>query len=674
VSKQYKVQSAFNSGVLDTRLLARIDTKQYFNGMSVGDNVLCLPQGGVKRRPGMNFIDDIGEQFRVIPFIFSNTQAYLMVFRNNAIDVYYNDVFQTTVVTTYTTAELMQIQYTQSGDTMILVHEDHAPALLQRMGSPSSWAISNISFDYIPQYDFDDGSSPTPTSEVQEITFNSFTEGQDYKLTVGGIDTDNIAYSSDTGTNEDRITTAINDLVNIVYGDVAVAHTTGTTYEITLSGANAKDWQQITGRSTSGDYTATISGTTTTDGSPREEDAWSATRGWPRTVIFHEARLWFGGSKSLPITVWGSRVNEFFNFDLGKSRDDQGIELTLDVDQYDSINCLFSNRHLQIFTASAEYYVPVSPITPENLAIKRQSGYGAKAIMPKVIDGATIYVQRTGRSLREFVFEFAEDAYISNTASLLAPVLINDPVDLAISVGTTNEDANYVYLVNGDGTVGVFNTLRSQNVAGWSRWVTDGEIMSICTLVDEVYFAVKRTINGVTKYYLEEVDPTTDSYLDSSVLYTSPGTATLTGLGHLNGEECRVRADDSVLNNVTPASGSVTIERVAVDSAEVGLFFRPTVTTMPVEGDTGAGTNLDGEKRIVNCMVYLQESLGVKINDYTIPFRTFGTSVLGTAVEPYTGKKNIYLFGWSKTAQVTITQDVPAPLTLLGLSLEMEIS
>jgi hypothetical protein len=88
VSKQYKVQSAFNSGVLDTRLLARIDTKQYFNGMSVGDNVLCLPQGGVKRRPGMNFIDDIGEQFRVIPFIFSNTQAYLMVFRNNAIDVY----------------------------------------------------------------------------------------------------------------------------------------------------------------------------------------------------------------------------------------------------------------------------------------------------------------------------------------------------------------------------------------------------------------------------------------------------------------------------------------------------------------------------------------------------------------------------------------------------------
>ena len=448
--------------------------------------------------------------------------------------------------------------------------------------------------------------------------------------------------------------------------------TTGRTYDITLSGSNAKDWDEITGRPTSTDYAATISTSTTTDGSPRTEDAWSATRGWPKTVTFHEGRLWFGGSKSLPITVWGSRVNEFFNFDIGKSRDDQAIDVTLDVDQYDEITAIFTNRHLQIFTASAEYYVPVSPITPATMAVRRQSGYGAKNIRPKVIDGATIYVQRTGRSLREFVYEFAEEAYISNTASLLAPELINSPVDMAVSVGTTNEDANYVYLVNGDGTVAVFNTLRSQSVAGWSRWVTDGEIHSICRVVDDIYFSVKRTINGTTGYYLEKANP--DSYMDASVLYTSPGTATLTGLGHLDGATVRVRADDSVMNNQVPASGSITIERTAVDSAEVGIFFQPVIKTMPIEGDIGPGTNLDGEKRIVNCMLYLQDSLGLKVNDYDIPFRSFGTSVLGTAIPPFTGKKEIYLFGWSKTAQVTITQDVPAPLTLLGLSLEMEIS
>ena len=671
MSKQFKVQSAFNSGVLDARLLARIDTKQYFNGMQQGDNVLCLPQGGVKRRPGMEFIDDIGEQSRVVPFIFSNTQAYLLVFRNNAIDVYYNDAFVVTVTTTYTTAQLMDIQFTQSGDTMILVHEDHAPALLQRTGA-TTWTKTNLSFDYIPQYDFDDASSPTPTSEVQDITFNTFAAGQTFKLTLDGVDTDDISYSSSTTTMENSITDAINDLSNIIYGELTVAHTTGTTYRITLSGSNAKDWDEITGRATSTDYAKTISTSTITDGSPRTEDAWSATRGWPKTVAFHEGRLWFGGSKSLPITIWGSRVNEYFNFDLGKSRDDQGVDVTLDVDQYDEITAIFSNRHLQVFTASAEYYVPVSPITPATMAIRRQSGYGAKNIRPRVIDGATIYIQRTGRSMREFVFEYTEEAYISNTASLLAPELINSPVDMCVSVGTTNEDANYVYIVNGDGTVAVFNTLRSQSVAGWSRWVTDGEIQSICRVVDDIYFAVKRTLNGTTGYYLEKANP--DAYLDSSVLYTSPGTATLTGLSHLDGIECRIRADDSVMNNRTPASGSITIDRVAVDSAEVGVFFQPVIKTMPIEGDLGAGTNLDGEKRIVNCMMYVQDTLGVKVNDYEIPFRTFGTSVLGQAIPPYTGKKEIYLFGWSKTAQVTITQDVPAPLTLLGLSLEMEIS
>jgi hypothetical protein len=672
MTKQYKVQSAFNSGVLDSRLLARIDTKQYTNGMQQGDNVLCLPQGGVKRRPGMIYIADIGEECRVIPFIFSITQSYVLVLLNNAIKVFYNDVLQATVTTTYTTAELFDINFVQSGDTMIIVHPDHAPAELIRGGSHSSWTLSDISFDYIPQYDFDDASSPAPTSEVQEITFNSFNDGQDFKLTVGGVDTESVSYSADTDTTANTIQTAIHDLSNIVYGDVSVSHTSGTTYEITLSGANAKDWDQISGRATSGSTAANITGSTTTDGSPRTEDAWSATRGYPTTVVFHEGRLWFGGSKSLPITIWGSRVNEFFNFDLGKSRDDQAIDVTLDVDQYDGIQAIFSNRHLQIFTASAEYYVSVSPITPANMAVKRQSGFGSKNIAPKVIDGATIYIQNTGSAMREFVFEFAEDAYISNTASLLAPTLIDNPVDMAVSVGTSNEDANYVYIVNSDGTISVFNTLRSQNVAGWSRWITDGEILSIARISNELYFTVKRNINGTDQYYLEEANP--DAYMDSSVIYTSPGTATLTGLDHLDGEECRVRADDSVMNNNTPSGGSITIERSATDSAEVGLFFQPIVKTMPIEGDIGPGVNLDGEKRIVNCMLYLQDTLGIKVNDYDIPFRTFGVNVLGTALTPFTGKKEIYLLGWSKTAQVTITQDVPAPMTLLGLSMEMEIS
>lgn len=675
MAKTYSIQTSFNSGVLDTRLSARVDVKQYYQGMSVGDNVLCLPQGGVRRRPGMEFIADPGEFSRVVPFVFNVDQTYLLVFRNNAVDIYRDDVFKATVVTTYTAAELMDIRFAQSADTMILVHENHAPALFQRQGDDVTWSLTDISFGFIPQFDFNDTSSPAATSEIQDVTWGGFVEGQLFKLTLDGIDTDDISFSTDTSTTANNILIGLQGLLNLTPSDITVAHQAGAVYRVTLSGSNAKPWNLLTGRFTSG-TSGTVTSSRVQTGVARSEDVWSATRGWPKTVTFHEGRLWFGASTSRPITLWGSGVNDFFNFDPGKSRDDQSINVTLDVDQYDEIRGVFSGRHLQVFTSGAEFYVNKSPITPENIAVTRQTGFGSKNIQPKTIDGATIFVQRTGRSLREFVFDFAEEAYLSNTASLLAPELLSDPVDFAVSVGTDNEDANYIYVVNADGTMAVYNTLRSQNVAGWSTWTTAGEIQNITSLVDDIYVVTKRTINSVDQYYVEKLND--NSYSDSSVLYTSPGTATLTGLTHLNDEPCVVRADGAVMNDGTPAAGQLTIERVATDSAEIGLSYSVTVTTMPVEKDIGPGYNLNGEKRIVNAMVYLQDSLGVKVSysgqEYDLSFRTFGVGVLDQPVTPFTGKKEIYLLGWDKSAKLTIKQDDPAPMTLLALSLEMEFS
>lgn len=670
MAKTYSLQTSFNSGVLDTRLSARVDVKQYYNGMSEGTNVLCLPQGGVRRRPGFQHITNSTTYTRVVPFVFNVDQAYLFVFRNNSIDIFRDDVYKATVVTTYTEAELMALRFAASADSMIIVHENHAPALLQRLGSDTSWSLTNISFDYIPQFDFNDASSPTPTSEVQVITFTTVGAGSPFKLNLEGVDTENISYQ-DSAAGALDMENALLDLVNTPNTGITVSRTGANQFTVTFANEAAKNWNQLTGRVTDASG-GTIAVTTSVNGVPRSEDVWSATRGWPKTVAFHEGRLYFGGSTQKPITFWGSRVFDFFNFDPGKARDDQALDVTLDVEQFDEIRAIFSNRHLQIFTAGAEFYIDKSPITPENIAARRQTGFGAAAVQPKVIDGATIYLQRTGRSLREFVYDFAEEAYISSTASLLAPELLNNPIDLAVSVGTDNEDANYVYVVNTDGTMAVFNTLRAQDVAGWSYWTTDGEVKNICRVVDDIYLTVKRNLNGVDKYCIEKLND--DAMLDSSILYTSPGTTTLTGLNHLDGEECRVIADGSVLNRRTPASGSITLERVAANSAEVGLFFRPTITTMPIEKDIGPGFNLAGEKRVVCAMVYLQNTVNAKVQDVILPFRNFGVGVLDSAPALFTGKKEVYLLGWSKTATVTVTQDEPGPMTVLGLSLEMEFS
>jgi len=368
------------------------------------------------------------------------------------------------------------------------------------------------------------------------------------------------------------------------------------------------------------------------------------------------------------VTVWGSNVNDFFNFDLGKSRDDNGIDATLDVGQFDAITGTVSNRVLQIFTGGAEFVVTKSPITPENQAFRRQESYGSRFIEPRTLDNATFYIQRTGRALREFILGELEQEYRSDTTSVLAPVLLRDPVDMDVSIGTDLEDANYVYVINTDGTAAAFNTLRSQEVSAWTSLSTNGAYRHITQVVDSLYTSIERE----GKFNLERID--TDSNLDASTHYALTGTNILAGLEHLEGQEVAVIADGSLLQNKVVAGGQITLERDVQATAEVGLAFFATVKTMPIEANIGAGYDFDSSKRMVKTTVWLQNTATINIGSFTVPFKTFGTERLDQPITLFTGKKSMQLMGYDKTMQLDITQDTPTPFMLLGLSIEMELS
>ena len=85
------------------------------------------------------------------------------------------------------------------------------------------------------------------------------------------------------------------------------------------------------------------------------EDAWS-NEGWPFTATFHEGRLYFGGSASLPSSLFGSKVGDFFNFKAAEGLDDDAIKITLSTDSVNTVTGLRSGRDLQIFTTGAEFY------------------------------------------------------------------------------------------------------------------------------------------------------------------------------------------------------------------------------------------------------------------------------------------------------------------------------
>jgi hypothetical protein len=144
-----------------------------------------------------------------------------------------------------------------------------------------------------------------------------------------------------------------------------------------------------------------------------EEPAFSSRRGWPVSCGFHQDRLVIGGSRDLPNRLWLSKSADLFNFDLGEGLDDEAIEFAILSDQVNAIRGVFSGRHLQVFTSGAEFMVTGDPLTPGNVQLKRQTRIGSptqRYIPPRDVDGATLFVARSGRELREFLFADVEQA------------------------------------------------------------------------------------------------------------------------------------------------------------------------------------------------------------------------------------------------------------------------
>ena len=165
----------------------------------------------------------------------------------------------------------------------------------------------------------------------------------------------------------------------------------------------------------------TLSGTTAdTDW---DEQSYSTLRGFPSAVTFHEDRLWSAGTTSQPDAIWSSKSSEFFNFDVGTAQSNESIQFAISAGEFNSIKHLTSSRDLQVFTSTSEFFIPSfssSALTPTNAQIRRQTPFGSASVRPTPFDGATVYVQRGGKTVREFVFSDEESAYVSTPISLLS--------------------------------------------------------------------------------------------------------------------------------------------------------------------------------------------------------------------------------------------------------------
>jgi len=640
-------QTQFTSGELDPRLAARHDYDGYYKGAETLENVICLGQGGVKRRGGMKYVDTLTDTaVRFVTFEFNVTQTYLLVFANAKMYVYKDGVQQTNlnssgndyITTPWNATQIKEMSFTQSADTLIICHNSHAPRKIIRGGSHTTWTLSTLTFSYYPTYDFD-----------QNYDSNTFSIGSDWNSVGSDVTVTCNASGKITSDHVGGMFEGNGGVIRI---------------ESVNTGANTltgKLLQEFVNQNTLDGVDVSL-----------EEPVWSATHGYPNAVTFHESRLWMGNSTARPQTLWGSVIGEFFNFDRGVGGDDESIDITLDTDQVNAIYHVVSGRHLQVFTSGGEFYIPETPIKPSSVRISRQTKFGIlQKVRPINVDGATMFIQRNGKQVREFLFTYTEASYVSSEVNLLAPHIINSPVAMASQTGDVENEGNYLYVVNGDGSMGVFITNRAEKVMAWTKYTTSGDIMDVAVVEDIVYLYVKRTINSSTVYHVEALD--NSYYTDASIQVTQSSSTAVSGLAHLNGQACRVRADSAIMANATPSGGAITLSRAATN-IEVGLNYDVTIKTMPTALALQSGPISTKKRRISRVSAQLHESSGLKINGKAVPNKSFGANVLGQAPESFTGIKSLPVLGYSKTAQVTVTQTDPLPLTLLGLTVELQVT
>ena len=210
-----------------------------------------------------------------------------------------------------------------------------------------------------------------------------------------------------------------------------------------------------------------------------KEQTISSINGFPQAVSFHNNRLWFGGVKNRPASVLASRISEYFNFDTGSGAADESIDLDIAGSEVNEVRHFLSGKDLQIFTDGGEYYVPRATdntITPGNVAVLRQTPYGIGRTAPVMFDQAAGFVQKNGKSVREFIYSDIEDGYKSTSVSILAEHLIDSPKQVAIIKGNFTRPEQYAFFLNSgttyNGAMAIFHSVRDEKIAGWGLWST----------------------------------------------------------------------------------------------------------------------------------------------------------------------------------------------------------
>lgn len=910
MSRVTAIQTNFTAGQLSPRLFGRVDLGRYNNGAETVKNLIVQPHGGLTRRPGTKFVNEVktsSQKTRLLPFEFSTVQAYCIeagnqyfrFFKDQGVileanknitaitkanpgvvtssshgfangnlvfissvagmtqvngkffkvanqttntfelqDVDGNNVntsgFSTyssggtaarvvEIATPYPTADLFKIQYAQTADVMFLVHTSHKPRKLSRT-SDIDWTIEDVAFEDGPYLD----------ENITTTTFNpsGTTEGSTITITASattGVNGGSGFLSTDVGRLIRIGHQATEWAASTSFAVGAIRRNSGNVYECIKAGTSAGSggpsgeldeivdgtctWKFVDdGGIAQGNATITAVNSTTevsatvnkafaqsTAETKWRLGAFSETTGFPGAVAFFEQRLFFAGTTDQPQTIFSSRSGDFENF-APSALDDGAITVTIATDEVNSIHWLSPGRTMAVGTAGGEFTFGSSgneeAVTPTNVRVVRQSTRGVHTTRPIRIDDRVLFIQFHQRKIRELVFDFASDSFVSPDLTILSENVTGDGL---VEMSFQQEPDSVIWAVRNDGVLAGLTFLRDQEVIAWHEHriggvsgaatitvtdfsniatgtklvltKSDGNTVTITcqgagagtpdankffhnasnnttadnlfTLLnglddftvanpaanvvtveettrtgtgflsivsddttrlavtsqshslvesvitipgdkeDELWMTVQRTIDGVTRRYVEVMTAKFDTFrgstqegavfVDSSLTFSGTASSTLSGLDHLEGEDVSILGNGSVYANQAVSSGAVSSVDPAVTQAAIGLPYTSLVKTLRPEQGGDDGSAQGRTKRVYETTFRFLDTLGAEYAPGTdsnfdiVQFRT-GSAPMDSAPSLFSGDKTVQFHGsWETEGQVSVRQEQPLPFELTSI-------
>ncbi|MDR2413093.1 MAG: hypothetical protein LBD50_02685 [Rickettsiales bacterium] len=455
-----KTQNYFSAGEISKEFFSRGD----INGLSRLENMDVLSSGAISRRAGLRGLAEIPDGARLMSFSAGENENYLLVATDGHVRVFDGLEIIQNLSSPWGGEDLKKLQYAQRFGQMIFVHPDYPPYILKK----------NVGMFELSEYGFSSNGDMTVN-----IPFMKFDDSADIRISVS---------SNAGGNNYATFTASKNFWTPDCIGG-----------RLLLLG---QQWviQQYVGpmvitASTNGSYT--IPSAPVSDWS---EAAFSARRGWPCSISFHQNRLVFGGSRSWAGGIWMSKVGVHNNFDVGTGLDDEAIFITLLSQRRQQICTLVSGDNLQILASAGEWAVSSNPLTPSSVSIRQHTDVGSmtgRYLPPQKMEGGTVFISASGKDIRELSLDELGENYNAADLCALSKHLMNNPVDLAY-----NDRTNQLFVVMEDGVAAVLNRHSALGISAWCVYKTQGSFKSVAVMGGETFASVQRG----EKTFIEKFD------------------------------------------------------------------------------------------------------------------------------------------------------------------------